>query len=198
MNEKEKEMKMKKVMSMMMLLMLLVPGAALAMDHSKMDMDHGKKAMEHKAMDHGDMDHDKMEMVHDDMDNGKMDHGKMGMSGMDKAGMTMLDTEEVKGVKAMFHLYDVKSAMAKAGQSFSHHLMINFVDSKTGKAVEKGRVELKVTTPAGVEEKKQVLMGMAGGFGVDLILDQTGTYHFKLGTKLADGKKRMFHPHHEL
>ena len=172
-------MKMKQVMSTMMLLMLLVPGAALAMDHSKMDMDHGKEAMDHNKM--------------------EMDHGKKEMAGMthDMAGMMMLGSEESKGVKAMFHLNDVKMAMAKAGQKFTHHFMVNFVDSKTGKAIEKGRVEVKVTTPAGVEEAKQVMMGMQGHFGVDLVLDQTGTYHFKVGTKLADGEMRMFHPHHE-
>lgn len=172
-------MKMKQVMSMLMFLMLLVPGAALAMDHSKMDMDHGKKAMDHNKM--------------------EMDHGKKAMAGMshDMADMMMLDSEEVDGVKAMFHLSDVKAAMAKAGQPFTHHLMVNFVDSKTGKAIEKGRVAVKVTTPADVKEKAKMLMGMEGGFGVDLILDQAGMYHFKIGTKLADGKKREFHPHHE-
>ena len=185
-----------------MLLMLLVPGVALAsehgmsMDHGKMEMDHAKKEMDHekmemdhKAMDHGEMDHSKMEM----------EHSKKAMSGMshDMGDMMMLDTEEVKGVKAMFHLNDVKSAMAKVGQPYTHHFMVNFVDSKTGKAIEKGRVEVKVTTPAGVEEKKQVMMGMDGHFGVDLVLDQQGLYHFKVGTKLADGKKRLFHPHHE-
>jgi hypothetical protein len=169
---------MKNVISTLMLLLLLIPTAVMAMDHGK--------SMDHDKMNMSGMDHSKMDM--------NMDM-KMDMSGME--GMIMLNAEKVDGVKAMFHLLDVKSAMAKAGQPFTHHLMVNFVDSKTGKAIEEGRVAVKVTTPAGVEEKAKMMMGMEGGFGVDLVIDQAGLYHFHIASKLEDGKKRKFHPHHE-
>ncbi|MBE0500830.1 MAG: hypothetical protein IBX47_05250 [Desulfuromonadales bacterium] len=171
-------MKMKQVMSMLMFLLLLVPGFAQAsehampMDHSKMKMDQDKKRMDHNKM--------------------AMEHGKNEM-----AGMMMLASEEADGVKAMFHLNDVKMQMAKAGQPFTHHLMVNFVDSKTGKPIVEGKVAVKVKTPAGVEGKAQMMMGMDGHFGIDLVLDQTGTYHFKIASKLADGKKREFNPQHQ-
>ena len=159
-------------------LLMLVPGGALAMDHSKMADD--------KAMDHSKMDSSSM--------------NKMDMSGMDHGSdsMMMLGNEEVDGVKAMFHLSDVKAEMAKAGQPFTHHLMVNFVYVKTGKAIERGQVAVKVKTPAGMEGKAQMLMGMDGHFGVDLTLDQAGNYQFNIASKLEDGKKRKFNPHHEL
>lgn len=161
-------------------LMLLVPFTSMAMDHSKMSND---KAMDHNKMDMSGMDHSKMDM-------GGMDHS------MD--GMMMLGNEEVDGVKAMFHLSDVKAEMAKAGQPYTHHLMVNFVDLKTGKAIESGKVAVKVKNPEGVEGKAQMMMGMDGHFGVDLVLDEKGTYQFNIASKLEDGKKRKFHPQHDL
>ena len=157
----------KKQLIMTLMFLMLVPAAALAMDHSKMD---------------------------------SSSMNKMDMSGMDHSmdSMMMLGNEEVDGVKAMFHLSDVKAEMAKAGQPFTHHLMVNFVDVKTGKTIESGQVAVKVKTPAGVEGAAQMMMGMDGHFGVDLTLDQSGTYKFNIASKLADGKKRKFHPHHEL
>ena len=152
---------------MAIVLLMLVPGAALAMDHSKMDSSTMNK-----------------------MDMSGMDHGS--------DNMMMLGNEEVDGVKAMFHLSDVQAEMAKAGQPFTHHLMVNFVDVKTGKAIEKGQVAVKVKTPAGMEGKAQMLMGMDGHFVVDLTLDQAGNYQFNIASKLEDGKKRKFNPHHEL
>jgi hypothetical protein len=187
----EKKMNRKQVMITMMCLLLLVPVAVMASEHG-MEMDHSKMDMsgtEHKSMDHGAMDHNKMEM----------EHGKKEMAGMshDMSGMMMLGSEEEDGVKAMFHLNDVKKEMDKVGQPFTHHLMVNFVDSKTGQAITDGRVAVKVKNPAGEEAAAQMMMGMEGHFGIDLVLDQSGLYHFKIGTKLADGKKREFHPHHE-
>lgn len=162
----------KKQLMMSLMLMLLIPATVMAMDNN---------AMDHSSMDSASM-------------------NKMDMSGMDHSmdDMMMLGNEEVDGVKAMFHLSDVKTVMAKAGQPFTHHLMVNFVDVKTGKSIEAGKVAVKVKTPADVEGKPQMLMGMDGHFGVDLILDQTGTYQFKIGSKLADGKKREFNPQQDL
>ena len=116
----------------------------------------------------------------------------------DMNGMMMLESEVADGVKAMFHLSDVKAEMAKAGKPFTHRLMAIFIDLKTGKAIESGKVAVKVKTPADVEGKPQRLISMDGYFSVDLILDQTGTYQFKIGSKLADGQKREFNPQHNL
>ena len=116
----------------------------------------------------------------------------------DMNGMMVLGSEEVDGVKAMFHLSDVKAEMAKAGKPFTHRLMAIFFDLKTGKPIGNGKVAVKVKTPADVEGKPQMLIGKDGYFSVDLILDQAGTYHFKIGSKLADGKKREFNPQHDL
>lgn len=168
----------KKQLIMTLMFLMLVPAAAMAMDHSKM--------VDDKAMDHGKMDSASM--------------NKMDMSGMDHSmdGMMMLGNEEVDGVKAMFHLSDVKAEMAKAGQPYTHHLMVNFVDVKTGKTIENGKVAVKVKTPADVAGKAKMMMGMDGHFGVDLVLDQSGTYYFNIASKLEDGKKRKFHPQHDL
>lgn len=115
----------------------------------------------------------------------------------DMNGMMVLGSEEVDGVKAMFHLSDVKAEMAKAGKPFTHRLMAIFFDLKTGKPIGNGKVAVKVKTPAEVEGKAQMMMGMDGHFGVDLVLDQSGTYSFNIASKLEDGKKRKFNPHHK-
>ena len=41
------------------------------------------------------------------------------------------------------------------------------------------------------------LMGMDGHYGADITLNKKGMYHFKIGTKLPDGKKRTFHQQFE-
>jgi len=40
------------------------------------------------------------------------------------------------------------------------------------------------------------LTGLDGHFGADITLDIKGEYHFRLGTKLADGEPRKFHFHY--
>lgn len=162
---------MKRLMTLAALLALIAT-PALAMQHGSSSMNHGSG---HGAMDHG-----------------SMNHGDMG------GGSMMLGEEEVDGVKGMVHLNDVKAAMAKAGQPQTHHLMINFTYLETGKTIEKGSVAVKVTDPAGNETEPIMMMGMDGHFGVDLKLDKPGLYHFKIGTKLPDGKKRQFHSHQEI
>lgn len=161
---------MNKVM-MMVLMLLLIPGVVLAMEH---DMSTPKDNA---------IDHSKME-------NAEANHN------MD--GMIMLGSEEIDGVKALFHLTDVKMEMMKAGQPFTHHLMVNFIDVKTGKAIEDGRVAVKMTTPDNIEGIGQMMMGMDGHFGVDLVLAEKGTYNFKIGTRLMDAKKREFQPRYQM
>jgi len=129
--------------------------------------------------DHGSMNHEKME---------GMDHGGMAMKG----DMIMLGDDTEEGVKAMAHLKDVKEAMAKMGMKETHHFMVMFMDAETGKAIESGTVAVKVKGPSGGEGEAIKLMGMQGHFGADIALGEKGEYTFKLGTKLADGKKRQF------
>ena len=184
----------KQMLVLIMAAMMVIPATGFAMkgmehgDHAKtMDMDHGKEM----AMEKG------KKMGHD-ME--KMDHGAM--KGMDHQGMAMggkmimLGNEEVDGIKGMFHLNDVREQMAGHGMKETHHIMVAFVGAD-GAAIEEGMVAVKVEDPDEKIGDAIVLMGMDGHFGVDLILDKPGMYHFKIATKFADGKKRMYHMHFE-
>ncbi len=165
----------------------------LAMEHGHGSMKH----MDHKSDEHashGGMDHKSMEHdAHDHMDHKSMDHGSRAHGGMDmEGGMIMLGDSVEEGVKAMAHLKDVSAAMAKMGMKQSHHFMVMFVDEATGEALNEGAVAVKLIDPAGQEGEAVRLMGMQGHFGADVALDQSGTYGFKVGTKLADGIRRTF------
>ena len=169
----------KQLFVMMMAVLLTVPAGAMAMK----GMDHGSM----EKMDHGDM----KKMDHGDMK--KMDHGDMKM-GKD---MVMLPDVEVDGVMASTHLMDTKEKMAAHGMTMTHHIMVAFMDSE-GTSLEKGQVAVKVESPDGKISKANKMMAMKGQFGADVTLDQKGTYRFMVGTKLADGKKRMFHMDYEV
>ncbi|TYO98249.1 hypothetical protein EDC39_10744 [Geothermobacter ehrlichii] len=159
-------------------------------------------AVADKEMDHGMMKdaghHGKMEgMDHDGMKG--MDHD--GMKGMKMgAGMLMLGTESEDGVEAMAHakVYDeaARASMEKMGMSATHHFMIMFKDEKTGAPVTGGLVAVKIKPKNGEAGKAIKLMpmkmGMGEGFGGDINLPAPGEYEIKVGSKLADGKKRQF------
>jgi uncharacterized protein involved in copper resistance len=147
-------------------------------------MDHGKKASD--TMDHGKMDHGKM--ASETMDHGKMDHGGMDMQG----DMIMLGNSVQDGVKAMAHLKDVRAAMAKMGMAHTHHIMVMFTDAASGEPIESGVAAVKIKGSDGKEGEALKLMGMQGHFGTDIELKEPGEYHFIVGTRLADGKKRQF------
>ncbi|MDA3903357.1 MAG: hypothetical protein PF441_07930 [Desulfuromusa sp.] len=131
----------------------------------------------------------------------KMDHGDM--KDMDSVGMStdgkmyLLGTHEVDGVKGMAHMNDVRKQMAEHGMKQTHHIMIAFEDVANGDAVEIGSVAVKIEDPDENISEAIKLVGMDGHYGADVILDKKGMYHFKFGTKLVDGKKRMFHHHFE-
>jgi hypothetical protein len=117
------------------------------------------------------------------------DHG----AGMAAAGsMLDLGTASVDGVKGMAHMKDVRASMAKMGMKTTHHFMVMFSDEKSGKAIESGTVAVKITSPDGTVTGPMELMGMAGHFGADVILDQPGSYTFQVGSKLTDGQTRQF------
>jgi VCBS repeat-containing protein len=74
--------------------------------------------------------------------------------------------------------------------------MVMFNDAGTGKTIGSGTVAVKIESPDEKESKPVRLMGMQGHFGADVTLDQPGIWHFRVATKLADGKVRQFHSHH--
>lgn len=173
---------MKKTLVKILVAMFVVsvPVGAMAMSHDHGD--HGKKEM--KIEDSGKSDR-KMD------DHG--DHGAMMMKG----DMVMLGDEVQDDVKGSAHLKDVGAAMAKMGMKENYHFMIMFMDAKSGKPIEEGTVAVKITGPSGKEIGAPVeLMGMQGHFGADIVLADKGEYHFKVGTKLPDGKKRQYHFHY--
>ncbi len=174
---------MKKMLIGLLALGLCFGGNALAME----GMDHGS-GHDSKKMDHGSS-HDMKKMDHGSK---KMDHGSM----KGKDGMIMMDGETVDGVSAMAHLKDVRKAMAEAGMEATHHLMIMFEAESDARPIEEGSAAVKITIPGDKELEPLMMMGMVGHFGVDINMAEPGIYHFKVGTKLDDGKKRTFHFHH--
>jgi len=109
----------------------------------------------------------------------------------------MLGAEEIDGVKGVVYLNDVRKKMAEHGLKQTHHIMISFVDVNSGAAIESGSVAVKVEAPDEKVMDAISLLSMDGDFGADITLNKKGLYHFQLGTKLADGKKRIFHYHFE-
>jgi len=116
------------------------------------------------------------------------------MSGMDMGGdkSAMLDSVQLDGVTAKPHLMDVREAMAQHGMKETHHLMVMFTDSQSGKPITVGAVAVKVIDPAGVKGEPVKMVPMGDGFGADVALAAPGKYSFEVGTKLADAKKRIF------
>lgn len=120
-----------------------------------------------------------------------MDHGAM--TGMEMGGeKIMLPTATVNGVKATAHLLDTSKAMAQAGMTMTHHLMITFADSATDKSIDTGIAAVKVIDPAGKKMEAVKMIDMEGSFGADVALTQKGKYAFEVGTKLGNGEKRQF------
>ena len=170
----------KQIFVLMLTALLVIPATGFAMKN----MDHGDNGKK-MAMDQGKkMDHSSMK---------GMDHGDMKMDGK----MIMLGSEEVDGVKGMFHLNDVREQMAKHGMKQTHHIMVAFDDVASDKTIESGAVAIKIEDPDEKISNAIKLMGMDGHFGADITLDKKGMYHFKIGTKFADGKKRTYHMHYE-
>lgn len=117
----------------------------------------------------------------------KMDHGMHGGN--------VAHEEVVDGVKASFrvismaeHMKAMKMAMPK-GMKETHHLAVEFKDVKSGKALTKGEVKVKVQGPGNASQMKD-LMGMQGHFGADFDLSKKGRYGVMAKFKLSDGKVR--------
>lgn len=126
------------------------------------------------------MDHDSMKMDHSAhmMDKGSVAH-----------------EEVVDGVKATFkvismkeHMKAMKMEMPKEMKE-THHLMVEFKEVKSGKALSEGDVKVKVQGPEKSDQTKE-LMGMQGHFGADFDLSKKGKYGVMAKFKLKDGKVR--------
>ena len=123
------------------------------------------------------------------------------MQGMDHGGHDMMKMgtaaheEVVDGVKATFKVLSMKEHMKAskmempAGMKETHHIMVEFKDAKTGKALTEGDAKMKVQGPDKVEQTKE-LMGMQGHFGADFDLSKKGKYGVMCKFKLKDGKIR--------
>ncbi len=175
-------MKKLKIITILWFVLLSIPFVAIAAMDSHEHGSHGHEKAAEKNH-HGEMDHDDHDM--------KNEHDGMSSDGL----MFIVGSMTSKGVKGMAHLKDVSETMAKMGMKTTHHFMIAFVDEATGEQVESGTVALKITNPDAKVGEAIELIGMQGHFGADVVLDMEGEYHFRLGTKLADGKKRKYHFH---
>src|SRR5664279_3874681 len=125
------------------------------------------------------------------------DHGSMDMGHGDHSMMEMGDVahqEVIDGVKATFKVMSMKEHMKDMdmpkGMKETHHIMVEFKDAKSGKALTEGEVKVKVQGPDKSEQSKD-LMGMQGHFGADFDLSKKGKYGVMSKFQLKDGKVRQ-------
>ena len=127
-----------------------------------------------------------------------MDHGSMDMGHGDHSMMEMgqvAHQEVVDGVKATFKVLSMKEHMKASNMEMpmdmkeTHHIMVDFKDAKSGKALTEGAVTVKVQGPDKAEQTKE-LMGMQGHFGADFDLSKKGKYGVMSKFLLKDGKTR--------
>lgn len=115
------------------------------------------------------------------------------LPGMSPTGSKyMLGATEVRGVKSVAYLNDVRNLMTKYGLQHTHHIMVSFEETGTGHMLISGSVELTVIGPAGSIVVKEKLFAMEGSFGTDIKLSQKGQYRFEIRTLLHDGVERLF------
>ncbi len=127
-----------------------------------------------------------------------MDHGSMDMSHGDHSMMEKGDVahqEVVDGVKAVFKVLSMKEHMKAMNMEMpkemkeTHHIMVEFKDAKSGKALSEGDVTVKVQNPDKSDQTKE-LMGMQGHFGADFDMSKKGKYGVMCKFQLKDGKVR--------
>ncbi len=125
-----------------------------------------------------------------------MDHDKM------IAGMGNVAHEEVvEGVKATFKVMSMKDRMKEMNMEMpkgikeTHHIMVEFKDTKTGRLLTSGEVKIKIQGPDKTEQVKDLMAmggmaGMGAGFGADFDLSKKGKYGVMSKFQLKDGKTR--------
>jgi len=125
-----------------------------------------------------------------------MVHDKM------SAGMDNITHDEVfEGVKATVKVMSMKKLMQEMslempkGVKETHHIMVEFKNTKTGKPVTEGEVTIKVQGPDKAEQVKKLMAmggmaGMGAGFGADFNLSKKGTYGITANFVLKGGKAK--------
>lgn len=104
--------------------------------------------------------------------------------------------EVVEGVKATFKIMSMKEHMKAMkmelpkGMKETHHIAVEFKDTKTGKPLTEGQVKVKVQNPD-KSAQTQDLVGMQGHFGADFDLSKKGKYGVMSKFQLKDGKIRQ-------
>jgi len=122
------------------------------------------------------------------------DHGGHGGGHGDHQG-DVAHEEVVDGVKATFKVMSMKEHMKAMnmempkGMKETHHIAVEFKDTKTGKALTDGQVTVKVQNPDKSDQTKE-LTGMQGHFGADFDLSKKGKYGVMSKFLLKDGKTR--------
>jgi len=86
------------------------------------------------------------------------------------------------------HMKAMNMEMPK-GMKETHHIAVEFKDTKTGKALTDGQVTVKVQNPDKSDQTRE-LTGMQGHFGADFDLSKKGKYGVMSKFLLNDGKTR--------
>jgi hypothetical protein len=102
-----------------------------------------------------------------------------------------IHTATVDGYELRYELIDMKARMAgmenMPEMAHSHHMMV-YVRDREGNAVENATVGYLIQGPGGGVQKT-MCMGMGGGYGADVSLEDAGAYTIK--TKVVAGKKTL-------
>jgi opacity protein-like surface antigen len=129
---------------------------------------------------------------HEGHDHGSKDMGQGAHSMMEMGDVA--HQEVIDGVKATFKVMGMKEHMKgmdmPKDMKETHHIMVEFKDAKTGKALTEGEVKVKVQNPDKSDQAKD-LMGMQGHFGADFDLSQKGKYGVMCKFQLKDGKSHQ-------
>ena len=124
------------------------------------------------------------------------DHGGGSHQGHGSHQGDVAHEEVVEGVKATFKIMSMKEHMKAMkmelpkGIKETHHIAVEFKDTKTGKALTEGQVKVKVQNPDKSGQTKD-LIGMQGHFGADFDLSKKGKYGVMSRFQLKDGKIRQ-------
>jgi len=167
---------------MIMVFAMGMPSFVMAMSHGEHDSDDKDMHKGHEM----NMEHDK-EMSHDM-------HKGHDMGGDDDFVEVGKNTQDgvVATVKVKAYDEEAMATMSKMGMNATHHVMVFFVDEKSGEAIADGKAAVKVKGSGDDTAKPVMLMLMGDGFGGDVTVKEMGMYTFEIGTKLGDGKKRQF------
>jgi hypothetical protein len=140
-------------------------------------------AMDHSKMDHSQHDHSNLAQ-NSDMDMKSDSGSSMSMPGHFEKTVVQGDIE------AKFQIMSFASMNMKPMKGETHHIMVKFINKKTGKKIDNAVGKVQVVFPDG-KKKGENLKNYSG--------DYTANYSFENGKKYgvmcivkADGKKESF------